>query len=109
MPGNARSPGSPDGRPLLWGSDLSFACTGEEAHRYQHCGPANLSAPGEPFRLLDASLDALRAALVDQAIAQHRGGRIVTLLWHHLFPSETDAGPGRNLWMMQRRPMRVPW
>ncbi len=95
--------------PLLWGSDLSFACTGEDANRYQHCGPGNLSIPGEPFRVLDIDLDPLRRQLVDEAIAQHRSGRVVTLMWHHLFPSESDAGPGRNLWMMQRRPERSTW
>ena len=35
---------------IIWGSDFSFCVEGEDALRYQHCGPANLPAiPWERF------------------------------------------------------------
>jgi hypothetical protein len=36
---------------IIWGSDFSFCVEGENALRYQHCGPANLtSIPLERFK-----------------------------------------------------------
>ena len=36
---------------IVWGSDFSFCVEGENAFRFQHCGPANLPAiPQERYR-----------------------------------------------------------
>ena len=49
-------------RPLLWGSDFSFAYKGEEPFKFQHCGPLNLTEPGTKPAFTDLTPEAARDA-----------------------------------------------
>jgi mannan endo-1,4-beta-mannosidase len=117
---------------IVWGSDFSFCVKGEDALRYQHCGPANLPAiPWEQFRawrdsvaadsgararrperkleFLEISLEEARESTIREAIARHREGHIITLMWHGCFPTDGDCCPGSSIWAMEDRPTPQQW
>ncbi|MDX2111301.1 MAG: glycosyl hydrolase [Verrucomicrobiota bacterium] len=96
-------------QPVVWGSDFSFGCTGVDFPKYQHCGPMNITPPGETARLIDTDPHSARQALVQEAIAQRQKGSIVTLMWHCCFPTDGDFGPGNSIWAMENRPTREVW
>ncbi len=105
--------------PIVWGSDFSFCYQGAEPHAFQHCGPLNLSAPGEIASVEDAKSRqvrftglkpaAARAELVRNAIARHREGFIITLMWHACPPGWGDCCDGRQIWTMENRPTPQEW
>jgi mannan endo-1,4-beta-mannosidase len=102
--------------PSIFGSDLSFMYRGDRPARLQHCGPANLTEPGEgvpqwdyepakvfepetepAFRAID--LHSERLALVQRCIDLHRAGAIITLMWHGPLPTCGDESGDNDLWM----------
>ncbi len=96
-------------RPIVWGCDLSFLYTGHEPQRIQHCGPANLTPPGEEVAFLEVDLDDLRRRLVARAIELDRTGHIVTLMWHCPWPTFGQGGPWESIWAMDDRPGDDAW
>ncbi|MDR0972559.1 MAG: glycoside hydrolase family 26 protein [Prevotellaceae bacterium] len=95
--------------PVVWGSDFSFNSIGDDAGRYQHCGPMNLTVPFDGFGFNGRSTDDLRQGMIDEAIRQHRNGRIITLMWHECFPTEGDSCNGSSIWAMENRPSPEVW
>ena len=96
-------------RPLLWGTDFSFAYEGEEPFKFQHCGPLNLSEPGTKPAFTDLTPEAARDQLVKNAIQAHRDGFIVTLMWHACPPGMGDACDGKAIWTLADRPSLEWW
>src|SRR4030042_5939143 len=37
--------------PIIWGSDFSFCYQGDEPQNFQHCGPINLTMPGDSLSM----------------------------------------------------------
>ncbi len=101
--------------PIVWGSDFSFCYQGDEPHQFQHCGPLNLSAPGEipsletSVHFTDLTPSAAREQLVQNAIAKHREGFIITLMWHACPPGLGDCCDGKQIWTMENRPSPQAW
>jgi mannan endo-1,4-beta-mannosidase len=96
-------------RPLVWGSDFSFKADVTEHGKYYHCGPLNVSDPGLPPAMLDVTPEQMRDELVERAIANHRRGHIITLMWHCCLPQFGDCGPYESIWTMEKRPDRATW
>jgi len=96
-------------RPLLWGSDFSFAYRGEEPFKFQHCGPLNLSEPGTKPAFTDLTPETARDQMVKNAIQAHRDGYIVTLMWHACPPGMGDACDGKAIWTLENRPSQEWW
>lgn len=118
---------------IIWGSDFSFCVEGEDAMRYQHCGPANLPAiPWERFKarrdsiargdsvaprsrlpreseFLDITLDEARNMTIKEIKARHAEGHIITLMWHGCFPTDGDCCEGSSIWAMENRPSPEQW
>ncbi len=42
--------------------------------------------------------------MIQEAIKQYQSGKIVTLMWHHCFPTEGDSCMGSSVWAMENRP-----
>jgi mannan endo-1,4-beta-mannosidase len=105
--------------PVVWGSDFSFCYQGDEPHKFQHCGPLNLSDPGkitsfEELKSHKVSFTGLtppeaRQQLVQNAIAKHREGFIITLMWHACPPGWGDCCDGKKIWAMENRPSPQEW
>jgi len=95
--------------PLIWGSDFSFCYRGGEPQKFQHCGPLNLTAHGEPLYVLDTTPGEVRQRLVETAIRISRDGYIVTLMWHAAPPGEDDCCDGTKIWTWDRRPTVEKW
>jgi mannan endo-1,4-beta-mannosidase len=95
--------------PLVWGSDFSFAYKGTEPQKFQHCGPLNLTAFGEPLYFVNATPEAVRQQIVDTAIRLHQEGYIVTLMWHAAPPGAADYCDGNEIWTWDRRPSQQRW
>ncbi len=120
-------------RAIVWGSDFSFCIEGEDALRYQHCGPANLPAiPWERFKarsdsiargdsvvprerlvrkpeFLDITLEEARHMTIQEAKARYAEGHIITLMWHGCFPTDGDCCEGSSIWSMEDRPSQEQW
>jgi mannan endo-1,4-beta-mannosidase len=96
-------------RPLLWGSDFSFAYKGEEPFKFQHCGPLNLSEPGTKAAFTDLTPESARDELVKNAIQAWRDGSMVTLMWHACPPGMGDACDGKAIWTLANRPSPAWW
>ncbi len=96
--------------PLIWGSDFSFAYKGPKPEDFQHCGPLNLTAWGEPLYFLDTTPEIVRQRLVDTAIRLHKKGHLITLMWHAAPPSAGgDICDGNEIWTWDRRPSQKDW
>jgi mannan endo-1,4-beta-mannosidase len=118
---------------IIWGSDFSFCVEGEDAMRYQHCGPANLPAiPWERFKarrdsiargdsvaprsrlprdpeFLDITLEEARDISMKEIKARHAEGHIITLMWHGCFPTDGVCCEGSSIWAMEDRPSPEQW
>ncbi len=110
---------------IVWGSDFSFCVTGDDAMRFQHCGPANLpSISQERYRqprdttrprelplleFLDITLDEAREKTIEEAKKKYAEGLIITLMWHGCFPTEGDCCNGLSIWAMENRPTPEVW
>lgn len=95
--------------PVIWGSDFSFNVFGDDINAFQHCGPMNLTVPFDSCFINGRTPDELRQGMVDEAIRQHKNGRIITLMWHHCFPAEGDSCNGSSVWAMENRPSPEVW
>lgn len=96
--------------PALWGADFSFMAQGDNAARFQHCGPMNLTAPFGPCEVNGLTKEALRRGLVDEAIRKHAEGRLITLMWHCCFPLNGDDCNGDDIWRLaERLPSQEEW
>jgi len=118
---------------IIWGSDFSFCVEGDNAMRFQHCGPANLPAiSAEAFRarmdsirkadstatspriapeprFLDITLEEARNMTIEEIKARHAEGHIITLMWHGCFPTDGDCCDGSSIWAMENRPSPDEW
>ena len=118
---------------IVWGSDFSFCVEGDNAMRFQHCGPANLpaiswkafrarmdsirkadtTAPSPRFSMtpqfLDITLEEARNMTIDEIKARHAEGHIITLMWHGCFPTDGDCCEGSSIWAMENRPSPEEW
>ncbi len=110
---------------IVWGSDFSFCVEGDNAMRFQHCGPANLPAISQerytdPFdtirprelptlEFLDISLDEAREKTIAEAKKKYAEGNIITLMWHGCFPTDGDCCDGSSIWAMENRPTPEVW
>jgi mannan endo-1,4-beta-mannosidase len=98
--------------PLVWGSDFSFAYNGRSPKSFQHCGPLNLTDPDLPVGYVDLTPETARAALVKNAIAEHKKGHIITLMWHACPPTiGGDECDGDYIWTWKtdKRPTDQQW
>lgn len=98
-------------RPLLWGSDFAFYAEGDVLDRHYHCGPLNISDPGDehPVALGDATVEGMRDRMTAEAIAQHERGHIITIMWHAAFPADGDSGPYSSIWKVGQLPSDDTW
>lgn len=110
---------------IIWGSDFSFCVEGEDAMRYQHCGPANLPAfsieafmrrdttgnrPGMPQpEFLDITLARARDLMIEEIRKKYEEGHIITLMWHGCYPADGDCCNGASIWAMENRPTPEEW
>ena len=110
---------------VIWGSDFSFCVEGEDAMRFQHCGPANLPAFSmEAFRrradttggirprgpeFLDITLEEARNLMIKEIKKSYAEGHIITLMWHGCYPTEGDCCNGASIWAMENRPSPEEW
>lgn len=95
--------------PMIWGSDFSFCYKGNAPEKFQHCGPINLTAPGEPLYFVEATPEVARARLVQAAIKLHQEGHIITLMWHAAPPGVGDYCDGTAIWTWGNRPSPEDW
>lgn len=87
--------------PVVWGSDFSFNAVGDNPCDFRHCGPLNLTVPGNrelPCATLSVTTEQQRQLIVDTAIKRHAEGRIVTLMWHCCWPVNCDTCDGDDIW-----------
>ncbi|MDD6210389.1 MAG: glycosyl hydrolase [Bacteroidales bacterium] len=96
-------------KPVVWGSDFSFNAMGDNVKNFQHCGPMNLTVPFDSCDFNGRTPDELRQGMVDEAIRQHKNGRIITLMWHQCYPAEGDSCNGTSVWAMENRPSPEEW
>ena len=100
-------------RPVVWGSDFSFNDVGEGFERYQHAGPLNISVPFEhPCVPNGLTVEEARQGIVNEAIAQARQGRIITLMWHCCDPrlsGGSNTCNGSGVWTMDQGPSDEEW
>ena len=110
---------------VVWGTDFSFCVEGDNAMRFQHCGPANLPAisqerfkqPQDTIRprelpeleFLDITLKEARDKSIKEAIKKYSEGHIITLMWHGCFPTDGDCCNGTSIWAMENRPDPEQW
>jgi mannan endo-1,4-beta-mannosidase len=95
--------------PAIWGSDFSFCYEGEEPKNYQHCGPINLTMPGDSLRVTGLTPEEARDRLVKNVIRLHREGFIITLMWHACPPGLGDCCNGDSIWTWDNRPTQEEW
>lgn len=99
--------------PVIWGSDFSFRAQGDNQCDFRHCGPLNLSVPGNkevPCEDLNLSVDEQRQLIVDTAIKRHSEGRIITLMWHCCWPENCDDCNGDDIWRWTKNlPSQKEW
>lgn len=95
--------------PIIWGSDFSFAYKGTEPQKFQHCGPINLTNPGEPLYYIDVTPATARQKMVETAIREYKAGHIITLMWHAPPPGAGDTCDGAQIWAMANRPTAKEW
>jgi len=95
--------------PLIWGSDFSFCYRGNEPQKFQHCGPLNLTAFGEPLYYLNATPEEVRQRLVETAVRMNKEGYIITLMWHAAPPGQDDCCDGAKIWTWDNRPSQKEW
>lgn len=110
---------------IIWGSDFSFCAEGDNAMRFQHCGPANLPAismdryllPRDTARklappkleFLDIPLDEARRLTIEEIKKQYSTGHIITMMWHGCYPTSGDCCDGSSIWAMENRPSPEEW
>jgi len=98
---------------VVWGSDFSFNDIGEGFERYQHAGPLSITVPFDrPCVHTGLTVEEGRQGIVNEAIAQARLGRIITLMWHCCDPRFTDGGNdcnGDKVWTMDNAPSADEW
>ena len=109
---------------IIWGSDFSFCVEGNNAMRYQHCGPANLPAISmEAFKLpdsvrrklsqkpqfLDITLEEARNLTIEEIKKRNADGHIITLMWHGCYLTDGDCCDGSSIWAMEKRPSPEEW
>ncbi len=95
--------------PIVWGSDFSFAFKGDAPQKFQHCGPINLTNPGEPLYYVDVTPAVARQHMVETAIKEYKAGHIITLMWHAPPPGAGDTCDGAQIWAMSNRPTPEQW
>ena len=98
--------------PVIWGSDFSFCYAGDTPRKFQHCGPLNISDPGEwnVSEITDVTPEEARQKLVQTAINKHKEGHIITLMWHCCPPKfENNCCDGNEIWAMENRPTPEEW
>ena len=95
--------------PVVWGSDFSSNVVGEDAKRYHHCGPMNMTVPFDEFDFNGRSPEESRQIMIDETIRQYNNGRIITLMWHGCFPTDGDTCNGESIWAMENRPTPEVW
>jgi len=95
--------------PVVWGCDFSFNVFGENASKFQHCGPMNLSDPLEPFAFNGLAPGKVRSQMIEEAKKQYQKGHIITLMWHHCPPQYGDSCDGSKVWAMENRPSAAEW
>ena len=95
--------------PIIWGSDFSFCYEGDEPKNYQHCGPINLSMPGDSLYTTDLTPEQARSRLVRNVIKLNHEGFIITLMWHACPPGLGDYCNGDSIWTWDRRPSQSEW
>lgn len=101
-------------RPVIWGADFSFTDVGDGFERYQHAGPLNISVPfDKPCVPTGLTTEQARQNIVNEAVAQWKQGRIITLMWHCCDPRFTDGGNtcnGDKVWTMaENAPSAGEW
>lgn len=112
-------------RAIIWGSDFSFCVEGEDAMRYQHCGPVNLPAfsmdsfrkrpdttkgfPVFKLEVLDIILGEARDLMIEEVKERYAEGHIITLMWHGCYPPDGDCCNGSSIWAMENRPTPEEW
>ncbi len=110
---------------VIWSSDFSFCVEGEDAMRYQHCGPANLPAFSmDAFRkrsdttrgfrafkpeFLNITLEEARNMMIEEIRERYAMGHIITLMWHGCYPTEGDCCNGSSIWAMENRSSPEEW
>lgn len=97
--------------PIIWGSDFSFCYDGGEPQKFQHCGPINLTMPGDTLKVTGLTPEAARQRLVRNAIRLHHDGFIITLMWHACFPGLGDCCNGNRIWTWgkESHPTQAQW
>jgi mannan endo-1,4-beta-mannosidase len=95
--------------PVIWGSDFSFCYEGEKPQNYQHCGPINLTMPGDSLYITSLTPEQARERLVKNVINLHREGFIITLMWHACPPGLGDCCNGDEIWTWDKRPSQEEW
>jgi len=86
--------------PAIWGSDFTFYYEGpkEDGKKGQHCGPMNMTEPGEDYDIVDCDVHEMRMALLERIKQQFEKGHIITLMWHCPFPDKGDKGLIDDTW-----------
>ncbi len=101
-------------KPSIYGGDFSFCYEGSNPAALHHCGPANLTEPGQDTgwvynpkkvfapesepRFREIDLEDERSALIERCIAAHADGRLITLMWHSPVPDCGDVSGDKDLW-----------
>ncbi|KPK82902.1 MAG: glycosyl hydrolase family 26 [Bacteroides sp. SM23_62_1] len=120
-------------RAIVWGSDFSFCVEGDDAMRYQHCGPANLppisweavrafrdslamidstTPPSNLYmkpQFLEITLEKARDRTIAEIKVRHAEGHIITMMWHGCYPADGDCCEGSSIWAMENRPSPEEW
>ena len=110
---------------IVWGSDFSFCVEGDDAMRFQHCGPSNLPAVSQeryrqprdtarprenpPLEFLDITLAEAREKTMEEIKKKYSEGHVITLMWHGCYPTEGDCCNGSSIWAMENRPSPEEW
>ena len=84
--------------PIVWGSDFSFCYEGDSPKDFQHCGPLNITMPGDSCYITNLKPAAARQRLVNNAIKLNKEGFIITLMWHACPPGLEDCCNGNRIW-----------
>lgn len=99
--------------PVIWGSDFSFNALGDNQCSFRHCGPLNLTVPGNrniPCKELNLSTDQQRQLIVETAIKKYSEGRIITMMWHCCWPANGDDCNGDDIWRwIENLPTQSEW
>lgn len=99
--------------PVVWGADFSFNVVGDNVCDFRHCGPLNLTVPGDreqPCAVLEVTTAQQRQRIVDTAIRKHAEGRVITLMWHCCWPVNCDECDGDDIWRWaDKLPTQQEW